>query len=75
MFKINIINDKLTITSIRYYRIREFKDYIKLKNRLQMKSTIDKIDADDLIKDLRFEYNENIIYYLKEVWRVYYIHL
>jgi len=75
LFKINIINDKLTITSIRYYRIREFKDYIKLKNRLQMKSTIDKIDADDLIKDLRFEYNENIIYYLKEVWRVYYIHL
>lgn len=51
--------------------MRKFKDY-KIQNNFYMKSPVDKIDADELIKDLRFEYNENIVHYLKGVWRVFY---
>jgi len=31
---------------------------------------VDKIDADELMKNLRFEFNDNFILYLKENWRV-----
>ncbi len=40
---------------------------------MNIRNSVDRIDADDLISNLKFDYNENIIFYLKEVWKVKFI--
>lgn len=36
---------------------------------------IDKIDPDEIVRNLRFQYSENFVAYLKEVWIVRYINI
>ena len=37
---------------------------------MNKENIVDKIDADELINNLRFNYNENFVMYLKELWNV-----
>lgn len=38
-----------------------------------MKRVVDKIDADELINNLRFKYDNSFVMYLKELWNVSFI--
>ncbi len=42
--------------------------------KMNIKKSTNKIDADDLIINLRFNFKENLILYLKEIWKVF-IHI
>jgi hypothetical protein len=37
---------------------------------MNKENIVDKIDADELINNIRFNYNENFVMYLKELWNV-----
>jgi len=39
---------------------------------MNIRNPVDKIDADELIKNLKFNNTENLILYLRDVWKVFY---
>lgn len=40
---------------------------------MNLRNPVEKVDADELIKNLRFDNNDYLTSYLKEVWAVYFI--